>query len=159
MNKNVTFIDDLFDVSSIQPSANYMDEGNNERDSYQSQIQSKHIRKYKDASFGINGGMQNDFFPLPPPTQIYQHQYQHQHQHQHQHQPQPQPQPQYQPQPQQIYPHQFSEDISCITIANHIKECPICSRFYNNDHSIYIISIILLIIVCILLVKKIIEKV
>ena len=151
MNKNVTFIDDLFDVSSIQTPSNYMDEVNNERDSYQSQIQSKHIRKHKDASYGMNGGMQNDFFPLPPPTQIYQPQ------------DQPQPQPQIiQPQqiyPQQIYPHQFSEDISCITIANHIKECPICSRFYNNDHSIYIISIILLIIVCILLVKKIIEKV
>jgi hypothetical protein len=148
MNKNVTFIDDLFDVSSIQTPSNYMDEVNNERDSYQSQIQSKHIRKHKDASYGMNGGMQNDFFPLPPPTQIYQPQQIYQ-----------QPQQIYQHQPQQIYPHQFSEDISCITIANHVKECPICSRFYNNDHSIYIISIILLIIVCILLVKKIIEKV
>lgn len=61
MNKNVTFIDELFDVSSIQ-SPTYIDEGNRERDEYNSQIQSKHIRKYKDNSYGINGGMQNDFF-------------------------------------------------------------------------------------------------
>jgi hypothetical protein len=143
MNKNVTFIDELFDVSSIQ-SPTYIDEGNRERDEYNSQIQSKHIRKYKDNSYGINGGMQNDFFPLPPPQQPMlppQQMYQ--------------PQQIFQPQQQHILP----EDISCLTISNHIKNCPICSKFYNSDYSIYIVCIILLIIVCALLVKKLIEKV
>ena len=143
MNKNVTFIDDLFDVSSIQ-SPTFIEEGNRERDEYNTQIQSKHIRKYKDNSYGMNGGMQNDFFPLPPP-QMYQQMVQ----------PQQMIQPQQLYQPQQ---HILPEEISCLTISNHIKNCPICSKFYNSDYSIYIVCIILLIIVCALLVKKLIEK-
>jgi hypothetical protein len=150
MNKNITFIDDLFDVSSIQ-SPSYIDEGNREREEYNNQIQSKHIRKYKDNSYGINGGIQNDFFPLPPPQQTFQPTL---------------PQQTFQPtlpqqifQPQQSQQHILPEDISCLTISTHIKNCPICSKFYNSDYSFYIICIILLIIVCSLLVKKLIEKV
>ena len=46
---------------------------------------------------------------------------------------------------------------SCIDVAEHISMCPICSKFYNNDKTIYIIAIIILAIVCILLLKKVLE--
>lgn len=44
---------------------------------------------------------------------------------------------------------------SCIDIANHIKTCPICSKLYNDDKTLYILCIILLCIVCIILIKRI----
>lgn len=59
--------------------------------------------------------------------------------------------PQYQ-QPQYPQP-QYSP--TCLEIASHVKSCPICSRFYNNDNTIYIISIIILSIICILLLKRV----
>jgi hypothetical protein len=43
---------------------------------------------------------------------------------------------------------------SCIDVANHIELCPICSRHYNSDMK-YIVIIILLTIVCLLMLKKI----
>ena len=46
---------------------------------------------------------------------------------------------------------------SCIDVANHVDSCPICSKFYNNDKTVYIITIILLLIICILLLKKVLE--
>jgi hypothetical protein len=49
-------------------------------------------------------------------------------------------------------------EISCIEIAKHIKNCPICSKFYDTDKSLYIIIIIILLIFCILLLKKILIK-
>jgi hypothetical protein len=45
--------------------------------------------------------------------------------------------------------------INCIEIANHIQGCPICSRFYNNDKTVYIIAIVVLTIVCLLLLKRV----
>lgn len=47
---------------------------------------------------------------------------------------------------------------SCLDIAGHINNCPICSKFYNNDKSLYIVTIVILIIVCALLLKKCLEK-
>ena len=46
---------------------------------------------------------------------------------------------------------------TCIDVANHIATCPICSKFYNNDKTIYIIAIILLALICILLLKKLLD--
>ena len=46
---------------------------------------------------------------------------------------------------------------NCISIARHIKMCPICSKLYDNDKSIYIIGIVFLLVICIILLKKIIE--
>lgn len=57
------------------------------------------------------------------------------------------PQPQYRSDP--------LHDISCLHIANHIYECPICSRFYNNDKTVYIICIVVLSIICLLLLKRV----
>jgi hypothetical protein len=49
------------------------------------------------------------------------------------------------------------EQLSCMTIAGHVENCPICSRFYNNDKTLYIIIIAILAIICILLLKKILD--
>ena len=55
-------------------------------------------------------------------------------------------------------PREREREISCIEIAKHIKNCPICSKFYDTDKSLYIIVIIILLIFCILLLKKILIK-
>ena len=47
--------------------------------------------------------------------------------------------------------------ISCLDIANHVKDCPICSKFYNNDKTVYIIVIVVLAIICLLLLKKVLD--
>lgn len=44
---------------------------------------------------------------------------------------------------------------NCIDIARHIQDCPICSKFYSSDKTIYIIVIVILAIVCLLLIKKV----
>ena len=46
---------------------------------------------------------------------------------------------------------------SCLDVAEHIANCPICSKFYNTDKTIYIIAIISLSIICILLLKKVLD--
>ena len=48
-----------------------------------------------------------------------------------------------------------SGEPSCIEVANHIANCPICSKFYNNDKTLYILTIVILAIFCILLLKKV----
>jgi len=51
----------------------------------------------------------------------------------------------------------YKHTISCIEIAEHISHCPICIKFYNNDKTIYIIAIIMLSLICILLLKKVLD--
>ena len=46
---------------------------------------------------------------------------------------------------------------SCLDVAEHIANCPICCKFYNNDKTIYIIAIVILSIVCLLLLKKVLD--
>lgn len=48
--------------------------------------------------------------------------------------------------------------LHCIDVANHIKSCPICSKFYDNDKTMYVIAIIILVIICIILMKKVLEN-
>lgn len=48
-----------------------------------------------------------------------------------------------------------SPQFNCIDIARHIQDCPICSKFYSSDKTIYIIVIVILAIVCLLLIKKV----
>jgi hypothetical protein len=62
--------------------------------------------------------------------------------------------------PREYHPPQLAQNsphiqFNCIDIARHITDCPICSKFYNNDKTVYIIAIILLSIVCILLLKRV----
>ena len=44
---------------------------------------------------------------------------------------------------------------TCLEISDHVRNCPICSRFYKNDNAIYIIAIVVLSIICILLLKRV----
>ena len=70
------------------------------------------------------------------------------------------PQEQYVPQspehiPARIERYEGNTDPTCLQVANHIANCPLCSKYYNNDKTVYIIAIVILTIVCILLLKKI----
>lgn len=47
--------------------------------------------------------------------------------------------------------------LNCLDVANHVQSCPICSRFYHNDKTPYIIAIVILAIICILLLKKVLD--
>lgn len=51
-----------------------------------------------------------------------------------------------------------NRDFNCIDVSNHIKSCPICSKFYENDKSMYVIVIIILVIICIILGRKVLEN-
>jgi hypothetical protein len=46
-------------------------------------------------------------------------------------------------------------DITCLQIAMHVKNCPICSNVYKSDSTIYILIIVILSILSLLLIKKI----
>jgi hypothetical protein len=52
-----------------------------------------------------------------------------------------------------------SNSPSCLSVADHVDNCPICSKFYrNSDKTIYIIVIVVLIIICLLLFKRVLDK-
>jgi len=45
--------------------------------------------------------------------------------------------------------------LNCVDVAMHIQHCPICSKFYNGDKSLYVIVIVILAIICLLLLKRV----
>lgn len=47
---------------------------------------------------------------------------------------------------------------SCIDVAHHAHNCPVCSRLYNTDKTPYLVLIGLLVIICLILIKKVLEK-
>lgn len=47
---------------------------------------------------------------------------------------------------------------SCIDVAHHSINCPVCSRLYNTDKTPYLVLIGLLVIICLILIKKVLEK-
>jgi len=44
---------------------------------------------------------------------------------------------------------------SCQDIYYHIEDCPMCKKFYKSDITMYLIVIAILIVVCALLLKKV----
>ena len=59
-------------------------------------------------------------------------------------------------QQQQQQAQRWSTDTpTCIDVHEHVQTCPICSRFFKNDNTVYIITIVILAIVCILLLKRV----
>ncbi len=46
---------------------------------------------------------------------------------------------------------------SCLDVAEHVASCPICSKFYNNDRTPYIIAIAVLLVICMLLLKRVLD--
>ena len=71
----------------------------------------------------------------------------------------PVPKTNYVPQSYQSLEGYTHRELSCIEVANHIRSCPICSKIYDNDKSVYIIIIVILVIVCAILFKKVIENI
>lgn len=47
---------------------------------------------------------------------------------------------------------------SCIDVSDHVKSCPVCSRLYANDRTVWIICVVVLAIICLLLLKKTLEN-
>jgi hypothetical protein len=45
--------------------------------------------------------------------------------------------------------------LNCLDVCNHIKNCPLCSKFYKNDNTLYVIIIVILLILTIILTKKV----
>jgi hypothetical protein len=59
---------------------------------------------------------------------------------------------------QEVYEKQMRnlyDSPTCLEIHDHVQQCPICSRFFKNDNTPYIIAIVILAIICILLLKKV----
>jgi len=56
-------------------------------------------------------------------------------------------------------PRHFAGELryNCVGISDHIGNCPICSKLYSNDKTMYIIAIVILAIIVILLLKKVLE--
>lgn len=49
------------------------------------------------------------------------------------------------------------ESPSCLRVSDHVSECPMCSKFFNPDKTIYIIVIIVLSLMCLLLLKRVLD--
>lgn len=46
---------------------------------------------------------------------------------------------------------------NCLDVAAHIQKCPLCSKFYDNDRSMYWAAIVLLSIACLYLLKRVMD--
>jgi hypothetical protein len=132
LKRGVTPIEDLIDLD------------NEERNETIGKVRNRAIR-----NLGMNGGMSEyeKVYSQPPPPQ----------------QRQIEPEHSYLPPPPQAYHHQHVnmpsyENISCLVISDHAHNCPVCSRLYNTDKSIYIVIISILVIICIIMLKKVLEK-
>jgi hypothetical protein len=49
-------------------------------------------------------------------------------------------------------------NMNCVDIAHHTHNCLVCSRLYNTDKTIYMVLIGLLSVICLILLKKVLEK-
>ena len=95
------------------------------------------------------GNMPNGFAPGPRMIEKYQH-------------IQRPPSPQIQEQPvQRIQKENFEkqrrehyDNLNCRDVAEHVGNCPVCSKLYKPNNTIYIIIIIMLVVINLLCVKK-----
>lgn len=44
---------------------------------------------------------------------------------------------------------------ACVDVLHHCRGCPVCSKFYNNDNTLYLVIIAILAIFCIILLKRV----
>jgi hypothetical protein len=136
-----TLIDDLPDLEDLE---NNRMEPTIRSNKIDSDITNKYIRQYHNSP--IESGMYRKETVLQDeymsPQQEYQQQYQQQQVEA----------------PSQKKMYTLPENSpSCIDVSNHISNCPICSKLYNNDRTLYIISIVFLLVICLLLFKKILD--
>jgi len=52
----------------------------------------------------------------------------------------------------------FECELSCINVAEHTSDCIVCSKLYNKDHSVFYGIIIVLTVICLILLKRVVEK-
>jgi hypothetical protein len=109
---------------------------------FQNQVNNKYIRN-DSRNYPAESGMNMQPTMSQPPVMM---------------QPPPQ-QPMPQPEPKNITTYDMPNNTpTCLDVAEHIANCPICSKFYNNDKTLYIVSIVVLAIVCVILLKKVLDK-
>ena len=139
-SEKVTLVDELIDLDN-QPSVQNMNDilPSGDQNKYTKYIRNSHVSKYPELNIPQQQIMPSNI------AEAYSQEF-------------------YDPQFQQHNLQQPGNKIpsnspySCLDIAGHINNCPICSKFYNNDKSLYIVTIVILIIVCVLLLKKCLEK-
>ena len=51
----------------------------------------------------------------------------------------------------------YKDGFNCPDIYSHVKNCPMCSNYFKKDNTIYIIAIIVLAVICLLLMKKVLD--
>ena len=49
------------------------------------------------------------------------------------------------------------KECTCVEIFEHIQSCELCSKFYKNDNTYYVASIIALLVICVFLLKKVLK--
>jgi hypothetical protein len=130
-----TFIDDLLDLEDLENKGMEPTRMNND-------ITNKYIRQHHNSP--AESGMYRQETVLQD-----DYTFPNQHQHQYQHQVEA-------PAQKKIYTLPENSP-SCIDVSNHISNCPICSKLYNNDRTLYIIFIVFLLVICLLLLKKILD--
>jgi hypothetical protein len=139
MNSKVTLIDDLPDLDQLEPSI-YNNQMNNMIPVSEMERVQKFIRNNKYDPHPVSG---MNVYNEPKTGYLQENPYMME---QHQHQEQ-------MPMLRDVSP----PPISCADIYKHIENCPICGKLYNNDKTIYIILIIFLTVVCIILLKKVLD--
>ena len=163
-----TMIDDLPDLDDLEMAAPYENAvykgGQIKSSRYPGASMLPNGQEDKFAKFIRSGhqppsqaGMVSNAHPHMARQSLHQHQHQHQHPHPHPHPPvleEP-----YEKPVDETKRYAMPENTpSCLNVAEHIANCPICSKFYNDDKSIYIIAIIVLAVICILLLKKVLDR-
>ena len=142
-NKNITYVDDLPELEDL--------EHNNNSEFSEQNIPEK-FRKFIRRPMGP-APMESGMAPYNPPYNQQEQQQLHSHPQQHSQNflvQQP-------PMPGSYSLEENSKSPTCLEIADHVSNCPICSKFYKNDNSIYIIAIIILSIMCVLLLKRVLD--
>lgn len=145
---NVTYIDDLPYLEDIERQSLANGVPPNEMKQISKFIRDTGYNPPQESGMNLN-------HPPPPPQQFLP------------------PSPQQMPPQQQILPkenyklieEEFSHpphiqralSLSCIDIAEHTANCIVCSKIYNTDNSLYIISISALLLIIVILIKKILD--
>ncbi len=48
--------------------------------------------------------------------------------------------------------------VNCPSVMMHINSCPLCNKLYNPDRTLYILMIVILAVVCLVLMKRVMDK-
>jgi hypothetical protein len=173
-NGNVTMIDDLPDIEDLDPHQNQMEmSALNMLPPAESSKYQKYIRNNNNYNPHQNSGMNSNTIQTYDPYKVGYHnmnqgsyidslpmqQMRNYHQFQQQNYPMIHSSGGLAPNSQQFYePYESPKShATCLDLADHAENCPVCIKIYNNDKTVYIIVIVILCIICILLLKRILD--